>query len=59
MGVQSIFGLFLQLNWKKQPSSRVEKIYAKTSFNIPLTEEKIFLEINQSETRIACNGHVC
>jgi hypothetical protein len=22
-------------------------------------EEKIFLEINQSETRIACGGHVC
>jgi hypothetical protein len=21
--------------------------------------EKIFLEINQSETRIACGGHVC
>jgi hypothetical protein len=25
----------------------------------PLTEEKIFLEINQSETRIACGSHVC
>jgi hypothetical protein len=24
-----------------------------------LTEEKIFLKINQSETRIACGGHVC
>jgi hypothetical protein len=24
-----------------------------------LTEEKIFLEINQSETRIARGGHVC
>jgi hypothetical protein len=23
------------------------------------SEEKIFLEINQSETRIACGGHVC
>jgi hypothetical protein len=23
-----------------------------------LTEEKIFLEINQSETRIACGGYV-
>jgi hypothetical protein len=22
-------------------------------------EEKIFLEINQSETRMACGGHVC
>jgi hypothetical protein len=24
-----------------------------------LTEEKIFLKINQSETRIARGGHVC
>jgi hypothetical protein len=24
-----------------------------------VTEEKTFLEINQSETRIACGGHVC
>jgi hypothetical protein len=24
-----------------------------------LTEENFFLEINQSETRIACGGHVC
>jgi hypothetical protein len=24
-----------------------------------VSEEKIFLEINQSETRIACGGHVC
>jgi hypothetical protein len=23
-----------------------------------VSEEKIFLEINQSETRIACGGHV-
>jgi hypothetical protein len=23
------------------------------------SEEKIFLEINQSETRMACGGHVC
>jgi hypothetical protein len=22
-------------------------------------KEKIFLEINQSETRIACGGHIC
>ena len=26
---------------------------------LSLTDEKIFLEINQSETRIACGGHVC
>jgi hypothetical protein len=24
-----------------------------------VSEKKIFLEINQSETRIACGGHVC
>jgi hypothetical protein len=24
-----------------------------------VVSEKIFLEINQSETRIACDGHVC
>jgi hypothetical protein len=24
-----------------------------------LAEENIFIEINQSETRIACGGHVC
>jgi hypothetical protein len=24
-----------------------------------LLTEEIFLEINQSETRIACGGHVC
>jgi hypothetical protein len=24
-----------------------------------VSEEKIFLEINQSETRIACGSHVC
>ena len=29
------------------------------SFGRVVSEEKIFLEINQSETRIACGGHVC
>ena len=29
------------------------------SFGTAVSEEKIFLEINQSETRIACGGHVC
>jgi hypothetical protein len=27
-------------------------------FGQAVSEEKIFLEINQSETRIACGGHV-
>jgi hypothetical protein len=29
------------------------------SFGQAASEEKIFLEINQSETRIVCGGHVC
>jgi hypothetical protein len=29
------------------------------SFGQAVSEEKFFLEINQSETRIACGGHVC
>jgi hypothetical protein len=29
------------------------------SFVQAASEEKIFLEINQSDTRIACGGHVC
>ena len=36
MGVQSIFGLFLQLNWKETTFDTSWKIYVKTSFNIPL-----------------------
>jgi hypothetical protein len=29
------------------------------SFSKAVSEKKIFLEINQSEMRIACGGHVC
>ena len=29
------------------------------SFGQAVSEETIFLEINQLETRIACGGHVC
>jgi hypothetical protein len=29
------------------------------SFDQAVLEKKIFLEINHSETRIACGGHVC
>jgi hypothetical protein len=29
------------------------------SFGKVVSEEKIFLEINQSKTRMACGGHVC
>jgi hypothetical protein len=31
----------------------------KLGFGKAVSEEKIFLEINQSETRMACGGHVC
>ena len=37
MGVQSNFGLFLQLNWKETTFVTSWKKYVKTSFNIPLT----------------------
>jgi hypothetical protein len=33
--------------------------YGLYSFDHAVSEEKIFLEINQSETRMACGGHVC
>jgi hypothetical protein len=29
------------------------------SFGKAVSEKNIFLEINQSEIRIACGGHVC
>jgi hypothetical protein len=28
------------------------------SFGQAVSEEKIFLEINQSDTRMACDGHI-
>jgi hypothetical protein len=34
-------------------------ILGRSSIKIAVSEETIFLEINQSETRIACGGHVC
>jgi hypothetical protein len=37
MGMQSIFGLFLQLNWKETTFvTSWKNIYVKTRFNIPL-----------------------
>jgi hypothetical protein len=48
MGVQSIFGLFLQLNWKETFFvTSWKNIYAKTSFNIPLSflVEYIYLNL--------------
>jgi hypothetical protein len=40
MGVQSIFGLFLQLNWKETTFVTSWKMNVKTSFNIPLKKSK-------------------
>jgi hypothetical protein len=37
----------------------VKKHLSFGSFGKAVSEEKIFLEINQSETRIVCGGHVC
>jgi hypothetical protein len=36
-----------------------ERSSIKTAFGKAVSEKKIFLEINQSETRIASGGHVC
>ena len=42
MGVQSIFGLFLQINWKETTFvTNWKKIYVKTSFTTPLSNEGI------------------
>jgi hypothetical protein len=30
-----------------------------SSFGKVVSEENIFIKINQSETKIACGGHVC
>jgi hypothetical protein len=51
MGVQSIFGLFLQLNWKEKPLSRVEKIYVKTSFNIPLRFDYVAVQFSSRSSK--------
>jgi hypothetical protein len=46
-------------------SKRNEQFYSGPSIDatyqvsVHLAEEKIFLEINQSETKIACGSHVC
>jgi hypothetical protein len=37
----------------------MSNLYRGPSKDEAVSEEKIFLEINQSETRIACGGHVC
>jgi hypothetical protein len=33
--------------------------FSFVSFGQAVSEETIYLEINQSETRIACGGHIC
>jgi hypothetical protein len=41
---------FSETTWPDEP---------KLKFGQAISEEKIFLEIDQSETRIASGGHVC
>ena len=68
MGVQSIFGLFLQLNWKETTfvtSWKNIHLYVKTSFNIPLNNlsqvRKTSFNIplnNLSQVRSKSNSHI-
>ena len=44
-------------NLNREPS--IDASYSFTSFGQAVSEEKIVLEIGQSETRIACGSHVC
>jgi hypothetical protein len=37
----------------------IEDLPSFDSFGPAVSEKKIFLEINQSKTRMACGGHVC
>jgi hypothetical protein len=43
---------------KNSPLKRLAK-WTDSLFGKAVSEENIFLEINQSETRMACGGHVC
>jgi hypothetical protein len=44
-------------NLYREPS--IEAFYQISVHLGVVSEEKIFLEINQSETRMACGGHAC
>jgi hypothetical protein len=44
---------------KKSSLKPLGQMNRKDSFGQAVSEEKIFLEINQSETRMTCGGHVC
>jgi hypothetical protein len=37
----------------------IEDLPSFDSFGPAVSEKKIFLEINQSKTRMACGGYVC
>jgi hypothetical protein len=42
-----------------EPSIHVDASYQVSVHMAKQFQRKIFLEIDQSETRIACGGHVC
>jgi len=53
------------VNGSKQNEQSLERTFHKCfvpsfgSFSQAISEEEIFLEIKESETRIALGGHVC
>ena len=58
-----LFGFQIFLFWaylmKQERQIWIENDLMKvSSFDKVASEEKMFLEINQSETRIVCGGHV-
>jgi hypothetical protein len=52
-----IFKIFSESVWPNEQGCC--PLQSFDSFGQAVSEEKIFLEINQSETRMACGGHVC
>jgi hypothetical protein len=43
----------------EKKKKKIKKKKSFGSFSHAVSEEKIFLEINHSKTRIACGSHVC
>jgi hypothetical protein len=53
--------MYFAVEKKKKKIKKKKKKKKKSfgSFSHAVSEEKIFLEINHSKTRIACGSHVC